>query len=237
MSFTPNYTGDYWRVEPTGYATTTTTANNFVYSTGSGTLTQQPIYCNTATTSGTWTPTEYTFIPNGMSQPTYHEVHYDYAPNTWVEFRFPDLTPPHRINGESDEERRERIHRFEEQVRIRNVDGNIEYEKQRQKEAARFQKAQTRSMRLLKDWLSPIEYNYLMEGQLEIPSKIHDDEVWIVKREAMKRVVRKIKGKAVSEHCIIPAMDVPEGDILLSKIILLKTNEEEFIKTSNTSYI
>jgi len=105
-------------------------------------------------------------------------------------------------------------------------------------EQEKLDKANKKSMELLKEWLSEAEYNYLMErGELEIPSQIHDDEIYIIKKAAYEKVIKKKAGKTVSKHCLITKGHFPDGDVLLTKILLLKTNEKEFLEKAIMSAV
>lgn len=99
--------------------------------------------------------------------------------------------------------------------------------------AKQLRLANEKSMKLLKQWLSTEEYNYLMEkGELELPSK-EKEEIYIVKRDAHARVVVKDKNTKKTKHylCVNP-VGFPEGDMLLSKILAIKTDEKQFLQTA-----
>ena len=85
---------------------------------------------------------------------------------------------------------------------------------------------------LLKKWLSPAEYNYLQENkEVEFPSQYEKDVIYIVKKDAKRKVVKKVNGVATHELCILPLeYQFTNDDGLLSKILMLKTNEKEFIE-------
>ena len=191
---------------------------------------------STSNNSGTWYTLNQTFTPIGHTEPVHTEQVWRFDPSdSW---HYGELEGTYRIIGESNEEYKDRIDNLHAEQRERFEKLRLEREKELKEERLKFQKAQEKSIKLLKDWLSPSEYNYLMEkGELEIPSQINEDEIWIVKREPTARVMRKKKGKLITEHCILPSINVPDGDILLSKIVLLKTNEEQFTKISNISYV
>jgi hypothetical protein len=94
--------------------------------------------------------------------------------------------------------------------------------------------ARARSMELLQEWLNADEYKALTEiGELEIPSAAEADVVFVVKRDPQSKVLKKVKGEPVEHLCVVPEEDLPDGDVLLSKILLLKCNEPQFIKIAN----
>jgi len=91
--------------------------------------------------------------------------------------------------------------------------------------------AKRKSEKLLKSWLTKAEYDALInKGEVEIPSK-EDDVIFIVKRDPNEMVDVKRKGKFSHKLCAVAEdMDYPVGDQLLSKIVLLKTDEKKFKK-------
>ncbi len=96
-------------------------------------------------------------------------------------------------------------------------------------------RANKKSMKLLKEWLSDAEYKYLMEeGNLELPSQHEKDTIYIVNKDPMKRIGIKKKGKVVEKSlCIHASHSYPTGDVLLANIMLLKTDEKKFLEIAN----
>jgi len=90
--------------------------------------------------------------------------------------------------------------------------------------------AKEKSEKLLKSWLSPKEYQGLLnKGQLEIPSVIDEDTIFIIKRDPNEMVQVKKKGEYSHRLCAIAEdLEMPVGDQLLSKLLLLKTDEQRF---------
>ncbi len=96
--------------------------------------------------------------------------------------------------------------------------------------------ADRKSKQLLKSWLSEKEYDSLMNlGEMEI---YNDDEIFIVKKNPHATVkVKKNNGRGdcqlVEEFCVIPVkFGYAAGDILLSKIMMIKTDPENFKKVA-----
>ena len=91
-------------------------------------------------------------------------------------------------------------------------------------------KAKEKSEKLLKEWLSPAEYESLKnKGEIELPSKFEEDVIFIVKKDPNTMVDVKKKGQYSHKLCAVAEdFDYPVGDQLLSKIALLKTNEKQF---------
>ena len=98
------------------------------------------------------------------------------------------------------------------------------------KEDKKLVKAKEKSEKLLKDWLSPAEYEGLKnKGEIEIPSLEDEDVIFIVKRDPNQMVDIKKKGIYSHKLCAVAEdLDYPVGDQLLSKIALIKTNEKQF---------
>jgi len=98
-------------------------------------------------------------------------------------------------------------------------------------ERERF-KAKQRSERLLKMWLSPKEYQGLKyEGYLQIPDSKNRDLLYIVKQAPHQMVEVKENGKLKERLCVVAKMEdreLPIGDQLLQKILLLKSNPKQF---------
>ena len=93
------------------------------------------------------------------------------------------------------------------------------------------QYAKRKSMKLLERWLEVDEFNKLMKrGELEI---FAEDAVYIVKKNPTATVTKKTKDGKESQFCIITEeMGWAVGDVLLSKILLLKTDPKRFEKVA-----
>lgn len=92
--------------------------------------------------------------------------------------------------------------------------------------------AERKSTKLLKSWLEPHEFNELMKrGELEI---FTEDAVYVVKKNPHSMVEKKTKKGKKSEFCLITKeMGYASGDVLLTKIIMLKTNPKQFESIAN----
>lgn len=95
-------------------------------------------------------------------------------------------------------------------------------------------KAKEKSEKLLKDILSPKEYFGLVtKGEIEIPSK-EEDIIFIVKKNPEEMIEVKKNGKYDHKLCIVASdPDMPVGDKLLSKILMVKTDEKQLRKVAN----
>lgn len=102
--------------------------------------------------------------------------------------------------------------------------------KQMTREEKKLIKAKYKSEKLLKQWLSPDEYKSLrLDGEVELPSMEDDDTIFIVKKDPQQMVDVKKKGTYSHKLCVVAKdYDYPVGDQLLSKILLLKTDEKKF---------
>ena len=91
-------------------------------------------------------------------------------------------------------------------------------------------KAKRKSEKLLRQMLSKKEYDSLkLHGELEIPSSMEDEVIFIVKKDPNAMVDVKKNGKYSHKICAVAEdMEMPVGDQLLSKVLLLKTDEKAF---------
>jgi len=88
-------------------------------------------------------------------------------------------------------------------------------------------KAYERSNKLLKEWLTEDEYRWLVcQGELRIK---HEDETFIIKKESFSKVEVVNKNNEKSSYCFITRdSGVTDPDILLTKILMIKTNPKKF---------
>lgn len=96
-------------------------------------------------------------------------------------------------------------------------------------------KAHETSLKLLKKWLTTEEWKQIREkGEMAIPSKLDKNTIYIVKKDA-KEMVEIFHGNKYSHKLCLHVADpsLPVGDQLLAKILLLKNDEERFLKTAN----
>lgn len=91
-------------------------------------------------------------------------------------------------------------------------------------------KAKRKSEKLLRQMLSKKEYDSLkLHGEVEIPSQMEEEVIFIVKKDPNAMVDVKKKGKYSHKLCAVAEdMEMPVGDQLLSKVLLLKTDEKSF---------
>ncbi len=98
--------------------------------------------------------------------------------------------------------------------------------------------ARLKSEKLLKKWLSATEYNALKtKGEVAIPHPDDDNVIFIVKKHPTAMVSKMVKGKHESEQCIVTHpdhRDIPVGDKLLQKILLIKSDPKKFLEIANT---
>lgn len=92
------------------------------------------------------------------------------------------------------------------------------------------ERAEKKSWKLVKEWLTLEEFAELTsKGEMEIQSKEDLETIYIIKKDPLATVQEVKKGKNVKSMCIIPKeQNLPSGDALLSKIMLLKTDERQF---------
>jgi len=105
-----------------------------------------------------------------------------------------------------------------------------EIKKEMSKKEKILLRAKRRSEELLRQMLSKKEYDSLkLYGELEIPSKIDDEVIFIVKKDPNAMVDVKKKGTYSHKLCAVSEdLEMPVGDQLLSKLLLIKTDEKKF---------
>lgn len=88
-------------------------------------------------------------------------------------------------------------------------------------------KAHKKSEKLLKEWLSEDELRWLIhQGELKVK---HEEETYIIKKDPSKTVQVIDKNNMKSNYCMVAKdYDTPAGDVLLSKILMIKTNPRKF---------
>ena len=111
---------------------------------------------------------------------------------------------------------------------------DLEKNKREHERQMRLLQADEKADRLLKKWLSPDEYKSLKEtGLMEYQSKKDTDTIYIIRKEYSRKVTKRVKGIDTEELCVMPVTPLCNDDNLLSKIMLLKTDEDQFLKTAN----
>jgi hypothetical protein len=126
--------------------------------------------------------------------------------------------------------------RFSQGGKIRNAlmrifeEPSKEIKKQMSKQEKKLLTAKRKSEKLLKQFLSAKEYNSLkLHGELAIPSKMDSDVIFIVKKDPNQMVDVKKKGTYSHKLCAVAEdLEMPVGDQLLSKVMLIKTDEKKF---------
>jgi len=91
-------------------------------------------------------------------------------------------------------------------------------------------RAKRKSEKLLRQMLSKKEYDSLkLHGELEIPSSVEEEVIFIVKKDPNAMVDVKRNGTYSHKLCAVAEdLEMPVGDQLLSKVLLLKTDEKKF---------
>jgi len=105
-----------------------------------------------------------------------------------------------------------------------------EIKKEMSKKEKLLLRAKRKSEKLLRHMLSPKEYDSLkLYGELEISSKIEEEVIFIVKKDPNAMIDVKKKGNYSHKLCAVSEdLEMPVGDQLLSKVLLLKTDEKKF---------
>jgi hypothetical protein len=75
---------------------------------------------------------------------------------------------------------------------------------------------------------------YLTEGYFET---VVNDKIYRINKGRAGNVYLIEKGKTKYKYCAHPAAYTPEGDAMLAQLLMLKTDEERFIKTANRTIL
>ena len=117
---------------------------------------------------------------------------------------------------------------------IRQAKFDLEKQAREHVRHMRLLEADAKADKLLQKWLSPDEYSGLKEkGFMEYQSKKHSDTVYIIRKDYSRKIIKKVNGIETEELCVMPVTPLCNDDNLLSKIMLLKTDEDQFLKTAN----
>ena len=95
----------------------------------------------------------------------------------------------------------------------------------------RTAKRQQKAKEFLQSWLTDQEYEDLQDGNLIIPSKIFPDRTYKLKGSASQMVEVYTSGILDHKLCVV-AKDprFENDDTILAKILMIKTNEKQFLK-------
>ena len=100
--------------------------------------------------------------------------------------------------------------------------------------AAELVFAKERAMKLLKKHIGLQRYGLLFEaGFIEVDSQKYAGKKYRVSKNAGDRIEIVDNGKVIDELCILPAVTCPDGDKILSKIVLLECDEDYVLAKSN----
>ena len=108
----------------------------------------------------------------------------------------------------------------------------------------RFQlteEAEARAESLLRASISSEEYTALLrEGYLEIASRLYPDRVYHIPRERRRVSVYQVVPnhpkpyyRKLGELCLIPCIQVPDADVVLTHKWLLEADERTYLATAN----
>lgn len=92
-------------------------------------------------------------------------------------------------------------------------------------------KRQQKAKEFLKSWLTDQEYEDLQDNKLIIPSKLYPDRTYKLHPSASQMV--EVYTSGILDHKLCAVAKDPRfenDDTLLAKILMIKTNEEEFLK-------
>lgn len=92
-------------------------------------------------------------------------------------------------------------------------------------------KRQQKAKKFLKSWLTDQEYEDLQDNNLIIPSKIFPDRTYKIGASAIKLI--EVYTSGILDHRLCAVAKDPRfenDDTVLAKILMLKTNEKQFLK-------
>ena len=99
-------------------------------------------------------------------------------------------------------------------------------------EELNHEKAVKKSWELVKKWIGEEEFAELIsKGEMEVQSKEDRETIYIIKRDPIATVQVMKNKKLIKQLCVIPVESgLPTGDAFLSKLLMLKADEKEFLK-------
>lgn len=120
---------------------------------------------------------------------------------------------------------------------LRDIDEPLPLLNHAVKKKTDFEIAIERSKKLLLTWLTKDEYKaYIKNEAIELQSHKNADIVYIVKMHRRVEIVKKSENRILAQACIIvPDPGIVENDQFLTKLLLIKNDEDRFLKTANIS--
>ncbi len=95
-----------------------------------------------------------------------------------------------------------------------------------------------KAIELLKRWITPEEYQELLiNNHLSVKSKYYEGRYFRLHKEPREQTGLYTKdGKYIERMCIVCEIGLPSADILLSKYLMIKFDEEQFIRKADHQY-
>ena len=103
-------------------------------------------------------------------------------------------------------------------------------------EVVRNLEANTRSIELLKAWLSPDQLErFNQDGKFSVIGSKTKNKYWITDGRASSNVVRidPKTNRSVERLCFVPESATALGDVMLAQKIMLETDEPQALKIAN----
>ena len=95
--------------------------------------------------------------------------------------------------------------------------------------------AASRADQLLISFLEPSQAeSYKRDRRFDVPV---GDRIYRIHKGRAGNVHLIENGKPVAKLCAHPAVWTPDGDTMLAQLLMIKTNEAEFLKTANRTAI
>jgi len=94
-----------------------------------------------------------------------------------------------------------------------------------------------KAIELLKRWITPDEYIQLLYSYyLTVKSKYYDGYYRLYKEPRTQTGLFSKDGRYIERMCIVCEMGLPAADVLLSKYLMIKFDEEQFIRKADHQY-
>lgn len=136
----------------------------------------------------------------------------------------PEETPEQKLTRENRE--RESANRYAAE--------RADFERQSVEAEKARKEASEKATKLLHDYIGKQRFGLLYQvGYLEVESQKYTGRQYRVMKNAYDKIEILENGKVIDRLCIVPTIQCPEEDRLLSKIVLLESDEELVLAKSN----
>jgi hypothetical protein len=180
-------------------------------------------YIDTSSANSTTAASGYYTVSNSTSTDS---TSYYYSPVYSNYYTYPRYTQtyatPSTPKPETEEQRKSRMDR--------EAIYNAEQKKRDEEKEAAIAKAEE----LLKAHVGQKRYQELCHsGHIELDSQKYAGRKYRVGNNAHSRIEVLENGKVIDELCIISQVEIPRGDLILSKVVMMECAEEEALAIAN----